>query len=51
MRALLDRLKRERRWAVALFIAAGVLIFLVQNYVLSPDAEPAAPVATAETSG
>lgn len=49
MRALLDRLKRERRWAVALLIVSAALIFLVQNYLVPPAAGPAAP--PAETSG
>lgn len=51
MRAVLDRLKRERRWAVALFIAAAALIFLVQNYLTPTATESATPVATAEISG
>ena len=42
MDALLDRLKRERRWTVAIFLVAAALITGVRFAFAPPSAEPGA---------
>lgn len=51
MHPLLEQLKRERRWALALFIVAAAVIALVQRFVVPPVAEPAPPTTSSENAG
>lgn len=41
MDALLDRLKRERRWTIAIFLTMAVLVAGVRFAFAPPSSEPA----------
>jgi hypothetical protein len=51
MHALLDRIKRERRWTLGLFLVAAAVIVLTQIYLVPRVPEPAAPRAAPENAG
>lgn len=51
MHALLDRLKRERRWALLLFLAAIAVIVLVQRFVVPQTAASEHRPSASENSG
>jgi len=52
MQTLLDRLKRERRWALLFFVVAAAAMILVQHFVVAPAVEePHRPQPASEFSG
>ncbi len=51
MHPVLERLKRERRWALALFVVAAAVIVLIQRFVVPHAAEPVTASPPSENAG
>jgi hypothetical protein len=47
---LLQRLKRERRWALVFFLVSAALIVLVQQALAPPADAPFPPAAVTDTA-